>query len=55
MAEAADALGVRPSNLSQIARLPEPYQLVRATKLYRADEIRQFDHERRDRNDRTKG
>jgi hypothetical protein len=49
--EAADALGVRRSNLSQLVGLPEPYQKVKATKLYRADEIRAFDHDRRSRHD----
>jgi hypothetical protein len=44
--EAAEAIGVRQVNLRATAGLPEPYQRVRATTLWRADEIRQFAAER---------
>jgi hypothetical protein len=47
--EAAETIGVRPSNLPQIAGLPEPYDKVAATTLYRAAEMRAFAKNRYDR------
>lgn len=38
--EAAELLGVRQTNLRVVRGLPEPYDRIRATTLYRADEIR---------------
>jgi hypothetical protein len=43
--DAAQILGKRQSNLRAVKGLPEPYQKVRATTLWRADEI----YARRDR------
>jgi hypothetical protein len=37
--EAAEALGVGQTNLRVTAGLPEPYQKIGATTLYRAEEI----------------
>lgn len=41
-AEAAEALGVRVSNLYTLAGLPTPYDRVRATALWRSKEIVAF-------------
>jgi hypothetical protein len=38
--EAAEALGVGQTNLRVVSGLPEPYDSVGATTLWRADEIR---------------
>lgn len=47
--EAAEALGVRQVNLRTLKGLPEPYGRVRASTLWRADEIRAFAEERAQR------
>lgn len=41
-ADAAECLGVKQPNLRTLRGLPEPYDKVRATTLWRADEIREF-------------
>jgi hypothetical protein len=41
-ADAAAILGVHQQNLRRQVGLPEPYDTVRATTLWRADEIRAF-------------
>jgi hypothetical protein len=51
-AEAADELGVRQQNLRTVAGLPAPYGRVRATTLWRADEIRRLAKRRGARTDR---
>ena len=53
-AEAADALGVRQQNLRRQVGLPEPYQTVRATTLWRVTDIEEFARSRiaRDRRKR---
>ena len=38
-AEAAEALGVLQQNLRQVPGLPDPYDRIRSTTLWRADEI----------------
>lgn len=40
--EAAAELGVRQPNLRTISGLPEPYQQIGATTLWRAEEIREL-------------
>lgn len=40
--EAAETLGVHQTNLRVISGLPEPYQKVKATTLWRAKEIRRL-------------
>jgi hypothetical protein len=47
--EAAEALGVRQPNLRVLHGLPEPYDKVRATTLWRADEIRELARRRAER------
>jgi len=41
-AEVAEALGVKTSNLQFIPDLPEPVQRLRATRIWRAQDIREF-------------
>jgi hypothetical protein len=41
-AEAAEALGINTTNLRAIVGLPKPYDKIRASPLYRADEIREL-------------
>lgn len=38
-AEAAEILGVRQPNLRTVRALPEPYDKIRATTLYREDDV----------------
>lgn len=45
--EVAAECDVRTSNVHMLAGLPEPYDAVAATTLWRADEIREFARERR--------
>jgi hypothetical protein len=45
-AEVADALGKRQSNIRSLSGLPEPYDGVRATKLWRESDIEAFAKER---------
>lgn len=52
-AEAAEICGARVSNLWQLAGLPEPYDRVRASTLWRRDEIEQFARDRAERLGRT--
>jgi hypothetical protein len=40
--EAAETLGVQQSNLRIVRGLPEPYDTLRATTLWRAEEIREL-------------
>lgn len=47
--EIAEELGTRQSNIRTIVGLPEPYASVAATTLWRADEVREFAAERRER------
>jgi hypothetical protein len=44
--EAAEALGVGQTNLRVLSGLPEPYDSVGATTLWRADEIRELAEKR---------
>jgi hypothetical protein len=44
--EAAEALGVGQTNLRVVSGLPEPYDSVGATTLWRADEIRELARQR---------
>jgi hypothetical protein len=48
-AEAAEALGVRQVNLRTLKGLPEPYGKIKATTLWRAEEVRAFAEIRRER------
>jgi hypothetical protein len=41
-AEASVTLGVTQNNLRTVAGLPDPYDKIRASTLYRADEIREL-------------
>lgn len=41
-AEAAKTLGVLQTNLRVVAGLPEPYQKIKSTTLWRAKEIREL-------------
>ena len=52
--EAAAALGVRQTNLRAVVGLPEPYQKLRASTLWRADVIDGFAAERRERRARRR-
>jgi hypothetical protein len=45
-AEVAEMLGKRQSNIRSLAGLPEPYDGVRATKLWRESDIEVFARER---------
>jgi hypothetical protein len=45
-AECCECLGVLGQNLRTLAGLPEPYDKIRASTLWRADEIREFAQER---------
>lgn len=45
-AEAARTLGVKQSNLRTVSGLPEPYQKIASTTLWRADEIKALAWER---------
>ena len=47
--EVADCIGVRQSNFRVLPGLPEPYDTLAATTLWRANEIRGFAAERRKR------
>lgn len=40
--EAAETLGVDQTNLRKLAGLPAPYDKVRATTLWRAEEVRKL-------------
>lgn len=40
VAETAEVLGINTTNLRAIVGLPEPYDKIRASPLYRADEVR---------------
>lgn len=42
VAEAAEVLGVSRPNLRAIPDMPVPYDKIRASTLYRADEIREL-------------
>jgi len=42
VAEAAEVLGVSRPNLRAIPDMPEPYDKIRATTLYRAQEVREL-------------
>jgi hypothetical protein len=42
VAEVAEALNVTPSNLQYVKDLPEPVQRLRCSKIWLADEIREF-------------
>lgn len=53
-AEAAEALGVRQQNLRTLVGLPDAYDKVRATTLWRADEVLAFAQERNARLTMTK-
>jgi hypothetical protein len=44
--EACQILGCRPQNIGQIKGLPDPYDHIRATTLYRKDELEEFAKER---------
>ena len=47
--ESAECLGVSQPNLRTVKGLPEPYDKVRATTLWRADEVRRLAAERASR------
>lgn len=46
VAEAAEVLGVSRPNLRAIPDMPEPYDKIRATTLYRAQEVRELAEKR---------
>lgn len=52
--EVSRELGVAHSNLSRVPGLPEPDQVIAAGRLWRADVIRKFARERRERSHWTK-
>ena len=47
--EAAETLGIWQTNLRKVSGLPKPYQKIRATTLWRAQEIRAFAWEKHQR------
>jgi hypothetical protein len=48
-AEAAEICGTASSNLGQIVGLPEPYDKIRASTLYRRNEVERFAEARNER------